>query len=226
MAPKERTAAPAEAAVLPQNDADKYGTLSVFELKNLPQKWPDTLNKLPLGFRPISPAEAKLLQIAQEKSGHYPAGDVARRLAVGREAFVGEVETFVGKLIVTYGWVALTAEPLGDTGFSFEPPPGDAYLYDFATIPEYRGRGFYPALLRYILGELAGRGIGRAWITTAPGNHTSVRSIKRAGFALVADTDYIPAASNHPACFELVENDRLDPVLRVIAGQALIANRG
>ena len=58
-------------------------------------------------------------------------------------------------MIVTYGWVALTAEPMGNTGCSFDPPPGDAYLYDFATVPEYRGQGFYPALLRYILGDLA-----------------------------------------------------------------------
>lgn len=216
---------PAEAAVFSPQDNNKFGTLSVFELKNLPLSWPDTLNKRPLRFHQVSQPEATPLQITQEKSGYYSPGDVARRLAAGRDAFVGEVETASGNLMVTYGWVALTAEPLGNTGCSFDPPPGDAYLYDFATVPEYRGQGFYPALLRYILGELAGRGLRRAWITTAPGNHASAHSISRAGFTRVADTDYIPAAKGHPAYFELVEDERFDPTLREIASKGFIRTR-
>ncbi len=216
----------AEAAVLPFEDNAGYGTLSVFELKNLPESWPDTLNKVPIRFHEITPAEAGLLQVAQEKSGQYLPGDVARRLEARREAFVGEVETPRGKSIVTYGWVALTAEPLGNTGCSFGPPPGDAYLYDFATVPEYRGQGFYPALLRYILGELARRWIRRAWISTAPGNFVSFRSIHRAGFTKVADTAYISAEPGKPAYFEIVENDTFDRELREIASRAYISNRG
>ena len=227
MIPEKRTIPPlAESAVFSPQSADKYGTLSVFELKNLPESWPDALNKQPIRFRRVLRAEATPLQEAQEKAGDYSPGDVARRLAAGREAFVGEVETASGSLIVTFGWVALTAEPLGNTGCSFEPPPGDAYLFDFATVPEYRGQGFYPALLRYILGELADGGVKRAWITTAPGNQTAARSISRDGFTKVADTDYIPAAPGHPAYFELLEDERFDPVLREIGSRALIANRG
>ena len=223
---KRSVSSPAEAAVIPLEDDASYGTVSVFELKNLPASWPDTLNKVPIRFHEITPAGATQLQLAQEKSGHYPPGDVARRLAARREAFVGEVETGHGESIVTYGWVALTAEPLGNTGCSFDPPPGDAYLYDFATVPEYRGQGFYPALLRYILGELARRGIRRAWISTAPGNHASAHSIERAGFSKVADSAYIPAEPGKPAYFELLEDANFDRELREIASHAYISNRG
>ena len=190
---KRSVSSPAETAVLSLNDDAEYGTLSVFELRKLPGSWPDILNKAPIRFRAVTEAEAARLQLAQEKSGHYPPGDVARRLSARREAFVGEVETPAGNLIVTYGWVALSAEPMGNTGYSFNPPPGEAYLYDFATVPEYRGQGFYPALLRFILGELARRGIRRAWIGTAPGNHASAHSIQRAGFNKIADVNYVPA---------------------------------
>jgi ribosomal protein S18 acetylase RimI-like enzyme len=226
MTPEKRPITPpAEAAVFSSQDADKYSTLAVFELKNLPENWPNILNKRPIRFHPVLRAEANPLQEAQEKAGDYSSGDVARRLAAEREAFVGEVETASGSLIVTFGWVALTAEPLGNTGCSFEPPPGDAYLYDFATLPQYRGQGFYPTLLRYILGELAGRGLKRAWITVAPGNLTSVRSISRAGFTKVADTDYIPAAPGRPAYFELLKDERFDAALQEIGRRALITNR-
>lgn len=215
----------AEANPFQSLEDGRYGTLSVFELKNLPANWPDTLNKRPVRFHKITPGEAALLQTAQEKSGQYLPGDVARRLAAGREAFVGEVVTPLGALMVTYGWVALTAEPMGATGCSFAPPPGDAYLYDFATVPEFRGNGFYPALLRYILGELGGRGIRRVWIGTAPGNFASAHSIRRAGFSKVADTRFVPAKPGRAAAFELVEDARFDPALREVAGRAYVSNR-
>lgn len=223
---KRSISTPAEAQVLPVDNVAGYGTVSVFEMKNLPGRWPDTLNKTPIQFHRVSLDEAELLQAAMEKSGVYPPGDAANRLQAGREAFVGEVETPDGPLMVTYGWLALTAEPLGNTGCSFDPPPGEAYLYDFATVPEYRGHGFYPALLRYLVADLAKRGIRRAWIGTAPGNYPSMRSISRAGFTKVADSRYIPARNGQPAYFEFREDDRFDRELREIASHAHISNGG
>jgi RimJ/RimL family protein N-acetyltransferase len=88
----------------------------------------------------------------------------------------------VGSDIAAYGWVADTDEPLGNSGFVFTPAPGDAWLYDFATLAAYRGRRYYPALLRFIARDLADAGFRRAWIGTAPGNVASQRGILRAGF--------------------------------------------
>jgi RimJ/RimL family protein N-acetyltransferase len=88
---------------------------------------------------------------------------------------------------VAYGWVAFTPEPVGDLGFSFRVGPDEAYIYDCATRPRYRGRGYYPALLRYVLADLRGGACRRAWIATAPGNAPSQHGIIRAGFTKVAD---------------------------------------
>lgn len=220
---KRSLSSPAEAEAIPADNEAEYGTISVFELKNLPERWPEHLNKTPIFFHRVIPEEAARLQEAMEKSGDYPPGDVARRLEARRDAFVGEVEGPQGHVMVTYGWMALTAEPLGNTGCAFVPPPGDAYLYDFATMPEYRGQGFYPALLRYILGRLASHGIRRVWIGTAPGNVVSERSIGRAGFSKVADTRYIQAQAGQPPYFEIIENDGFDPELRELASHAYVA---
>lgn len=223
---KRSISSPAEMEALPANDEAEYGTLSVFEILNLPESWPENLSKIPAHFHRVTPEETHRLQEAMEKSGVYPPGDAIRRQTTIRDAYVGEVDGPLGSVVVTYGWIALTAEPLDNTGCSFDPPPGDAYLYDFATVPEYRGQGFYPALLRYILGELAKQSIRRAWIGTAPGNTVSVRSISRAGFSKVADMRYIPAQAGQPAYFEIVESINVNSELRELASHSYISNGG
>jgi GNAT superfamily N-acetyltransferase len=192
----------------------RYGTISVFDIQNTPLEWPNRLTRDPIQFRRIYSGEASVIQSAMEKSGIYIPHDASRRLAAGREGYVGEImESPDRPVAVTYGWVALSAEPLGNTGCAFNPPPAEAYLYDFATVPDYRGRGFYPALLRFILANLAGQGVKRAWIGTEPGNDTSARSIKRAGFTKVADTTYLPGDSQHPPRFELKAVPDVSPEL-------------
>jgi GNAT superfamily N-acetyltransferase len=135
---------------------------------------------LPSDARPrrATIADADVLQAAMEAAGIYPPDDARRRLEVGRRAYVMEV----GGDVAAYGWVADTDEPLGNSGFVFAPAPGDVWLYDFATLPAYRGRRHYPVLLRFIARDLAESGFRRAWIGTAPGNIASQRGILRAGF--------------------------------------------
>ncbi len=182
-----------------------YGTLSVFEFNSPTLNWSDAVNKQPIYFRKVEADDAGPLQAAMSEAGIYDLHDAARRLAAGREGFVGEIlRPETRPLIVTYGWVAWETEPLGATGCAFAPPYQDAYLYDFATLPDYRGQGFYPALLRYMLQDLAARQVGRAWIGTEPGNLVSAKSIARAGFTKIAHTLYLPATNGNPARFELI----------------------
>lgn len=199
-----------------------YGTLSVFDFHTRVVADLAPIKTDGLVFRQIKPSEASLLQAAMEQAGVYEAGDVVRRLAAGREAFVGEVPGAHPHL-ATFGWLALDTEPLGKSGCAFEPPPGDAYLYDFATLPDYRRRGYYPALLRYILQVLAERSIGRAWIGTEPGNEISARSIARAGFFKVADTQYLPTEGDQPPHFELHALPNISADLLQAARQAHIS---
>ena len=43
-----------------------------------------------------------------------------------------------------YGWVADVGAEIGELGVSFVLPPGDRYLWDFKTLPDWRGRGSTP----------------------------------------------------------------------------------
>src|SRR5437588_13033875 len=116
-------------------------------------------------------------------SGSYPQDIVETRLHDGRRPYVVETDG----TIVSYGWVAFSAEPVGDLGISFQLDPDEVYIYDCATRPEYRGRGYYTAMLRTMAARLNREGRRRAWIGTAPGNFVSQRCIARAGFQKVAD---------------------------------------
>lgn len=203
------------------------GTVSVFEIDKAakPLQWPDKLGGDELVCRAVGANEAAMLQQVMDRAGDYPPGDVAERFTRERQAYIGQI-TEAGQerpTVVAYGWVALTIEPLGNSGYAFQPLPGDAYLYDFATLPDHRGRGYYPALLRFILGELARQGIRRVWIGTAPGNGISARSIARAGFQLIVEVRIHPPGAGEPFRFEPVPVPGVDAELLEIARNANIS---
>lgn len=186
------------------------GTVSVFEMDKIPaQGWLDKIGGSELICRRIT--EADLMQHTMDQAGNYVAGDAARRLAAGQQGYIVELPD-VGP--VSYGWVTQQVEPLGNSGMAFQPAPGDAYLYDFATLPAHRGHGYYPALLRFIVTELVSQQIRRAWIGTAPGNAVSARSIARAGFRLVSEVWTVPpSAPGESFRFEVKPAPGLPPEL-------------
>ncbi len=56
---KRSISSPAEMEALPADDETEYGTLSVFEIKNLPGSWPENLSKIPAHFHRATPEEAQ-----------------------------------------------------------------------------------------------------------------------------------------------------------------------
>jgi GNAT superfamily N-acetyltransferase len=120
-----------------------------------------------------------------QASGDYPLGIAPGRFSPVRHAYA----IWADGMIVTYGWVAYTPEPLGDSGVSFRLEPSDVYIYDCATRPEHQGRGYYKAILRGMAADLARKGVRRAWIATEAGNIASERGIVGAGFTKVADVN-------------------------------------
>jgi len=73
-----------------------------------------------------------------------------------------------------------------ETQTTFEFEPESVMLYDFETIPEFRGRKLYQTLLSNILRERFAEGAQRAYISCVETNHASRRAIERVGFRLVA----------------------------------------
>lgn len=68
-------------------------------------------------------------------------------------------------------------------------PRGDRYLWDFATLPAWCGRGLYPHLLQGIIAAEAAEA-GLLWIIHAPENRASCRGIARAGFVPVGKLSF------------------------------------
>ncbi|MDQ3856728.1 MAG: GNAT family N-acetyltransferase, partial [Chloroflexota bacterium] len=108
---------------------------------------------------------------------HLPVGEVQSRLEAGHRPYIATLED----LPVAYGWSASKRASIGAFGLDFRVPPGNRYLWDFATLPAWRGRGVYPSLLRAIVLRESARA-GRFWIGHDPDNRASARGIVKAGF--------------------------------------------
>ena len=134
---------------MPDGDAPSFidsierGTLFAFDLSQ-------PVEPLPVAdgvFIRAGEEHLNRIEHAMHASGEYPPGDPKRRWRRGRVPYVA----MVGTEVASYGWVTSEPEPMDDLGVSFTAPPGEVWLYDFATVPEFRGRRLYPGLLRFIL---------------------------------------------------------------------------
>lgn len=115
--------------------------------------------------------------------------EIRRRLAAGSRCFVARV----GDEISGYGWVSRGVERIGELERSLRMQPDEAYIWDCATLPLYRRRGVYVALLRHMVSVLRADGVRRVWIGAARDNQPSLRGFARAGFQPVAHVAYARA---------------------------------
>jgi GNAT superfamily N-acetyltransferase len=97
---------------------------------------------------------------------------------------------------VAYGWVATRRAEIGEMDLSFVIPQCDRYLWDFGTVPAWRGQGIYPRLLQSIVARESEKA-QRFWIISAPENAASALGIQRAGFRPVAELSFLK--SSRPA---------------------------
>jgi hypothetical protein len=110
---------------------------------------------------------------------------VARRRVEGHRPYVISVNGEPAG----YGWVATRTCEIGELGLCFYLPTGNRYLWDFATLPKFRGRGIYPRLLAEILRRECPPAT-RLWIIHAPENLPSAIGIGRVGFTSVAELSF------------------------------------
>ena len=90
---------------------------------------------------------------------------------------------------VTYGWLATRRAAIGELDLAFAIPPEDGYLWDFATLPDWQGRGLYPRLLQAMVADVS-NGVRRLWIIHAPENLPSGAGMHRAGFEPVGQLSF------------------------------------
>ena len=114
---------------------------------------------------------------------HLTVAEVEQRRQSGHLPYVG----YMNEIAVTYGWVATREASIGELNLAFTIAADSRYLWDFATVPEWQGRGLYPRLLQTIVqAELA----ERFWIIHAPENRPSGAGMQKAGFQPVGQLSF------------------------------------
>jgi GNAT superfamily N-acetyltransferase len=161
-----------------ENDPRPPGVFWVFHLD-----WPTPSGlapRLPATFVRLGPEAADTLASAM---GLEDSSEVLRRFEAGRLCYAAQVEG----ALAAYGWVSFIEEQIGEIHLRVRLVPGEAYIWDCATLPAYRKQRLYTALLAHVLGELRAEGLCRAWIGTNQENVASQKGIALAGFQPVAD---------------------------------------
>lgn len=144
--------------------------------------------RVPVTFLRAGPEIAGELATAMAFADSAP---VLQRFRLGRHCYIGRSE---GRL-VTYGWITFDEELIGGLGLRVRLLPGEAYIWDCATLPVYRGQHLYPALLSYMQRELQRTGFRRIWIGMDAENLPSQAGVAQAGFQHIIDILQVRDAS-------------------------------
>lgn len=160
-----------------ENDSRQSGTIWAL---NLDETTPVITPLVPTTFRRVGPEAAPALAVAMD--GGAPE-EVYKRFEAGRRCYTA----WVNDELAAYGWVSFDDELIGELSLRLRLLPGEAYIWDCATIPAYRQNHLFSALLVYILSELRAEPLCRVWIGANLENTASQRGIARAGFRRVAN---------------------------------------
>ncbi|HLI70121.1 MAG TPA: GNAT family N-acetyltransferase [Ktedonobacteraceae bacterium] len=141
---------------------------------------PVTESGVPATFLHAGPELAGELAQAMGLADPVP---ILQRFQQGKRCHIARV----ADQLVTYGWITFDEEHIGELGLTVRLLPGEAYIWDCGTLPEYRGRHLYPALLAHMLRELQNDGFRRVWIGMDADNLPSQAGVARAGFQPIVD---------------------------------------
>jgi ribosomal protein S18 acetylase RimI-like enzyme len=159
-------------------DPRKAGTIWAIDLGG---DMPMILPECTAVFSRVMPESAGALAVAM---GPGSLEEIRSRFSAGRHCYAAWVD---GR-IASYGWVSFDEEMVGELDLRLRLLLGEVYIWDCATLPAYRQKHLYSALLGYILHELcANQPVCRVWIGADLDNVASQRGIARAGFRRVAN---------------------------------------
>lgn len=92
--------------------------------------------------------------------------------------------------IAAFGWVSRCPEYIGEQERVIHVGADEAYIWDCATLPAYRGKHLYSALLSHMLSVLAQENVQRVWIGAGANNYASLHGFATAGFRPVIEVTY------------------------------------
>lgn len=135
-----------------------------------------------------------------------PVAEIEQRRRAGHRPYVGSI----GDTAVTYGWVATREASIGELNLVFSIDAESRYLWDFATLPDWQGRGLYPRLLQAVVQIERAE---RFWIIHAPENLPSGAGMQKAGFQAVGQLSFQGDNSLGLVPFDLAERARIGAAL-------------
>lgn len=144
--------------------------------------------------------------------------EVDARMQNGNHAYVA----FIGETPVAYGWVATQHAGVREIQLSFTLPPHNSYLWDFQTLPEWRGRGIYPHFLQAILRQEMDK-VERFWILYKPGEIAAEKSIRKAGFHFLGE---LVLTEGHVSGITLFNNSERAHIGATILNLPVVTNEG
>jgi hypothetical protein len=157
----------------------------------------------------LDAASAEDLAAAMGEEGDL----VPLRLARGCRCFVlrrdGEV--------ASYGWLSSGPEWIGELSLEIGPGVGEAYVWNCVTLSGQRLRGFFRALLLFVVARGRQDGCHRVWIGSLEDGPAS--AIAGAGFAPVLTVDVVDGPALRELSVEAAPN--ADPELLKSARRAL-----
>ena len=150
--------------------------------------WTIGPNERPLPISPLVPATFSRVQAGSvpelaEAMGGGNWEEIRERFERGRRCYAARS---AGQL-AAYGWVSFGEEFVGELNLHLRLLPDEAYIWDCVTLPAFRQKYLYSALLAYIVTELQKQDYSRMWIGADLDNVPSQKGIARAGFTCVAD---------------------------------------
>lgn len=134
---------------------------------------------------------------------HLTRKEVKRRLNQGHRPYIA----WLAGQPTAYGWIATQTAEIGELDLTINLSRSQRYLWDFATLPEWRGRGIYPRLLQTILDTESVADAEHFWIIAAPENRASSTGIAKAGFTSIAHLSFQRAGQ--PGLMALANGERL-----------------
>jgi predicted acetyltransferase len=160
-----------------ENDPRRAGTIWVLDLD---EEMPGVAPRIQVEFRQLTLDLAPALAAAADS---LTLSDIVKRLETGRQCYTA----WADGQIAAYGWASFVEEGIGELNLRIKLLPGEVYIWDCVTLPAFREKLLYSALLIHILGELRKQNICRVWIGADLENLASQKGIARAGFHHVAD---------------------------------------
>lgn len=131
----------------------------------------------PLAAGATSVAEITEYSAADVAAVMGPEGDlVGMRLARGCRCFAARL----GSEVVAYGWLSTASEWIGEVELEISPGRGEAYIWNCATAPDYRRKGYFRAVVKEIVNQARNEDKTRLWVGSL--DIPAAKAVAQAGF--------------------------------------------